>query len=49
MACLALEDVGDAFELLSGEEALPAELISYFEDTHIGIQQGRGEQRKRVL
>ncbi len=38
MACLALEDVGDAFELLSGDEVLPAELISYFEDTHIGIQ-----------
>ncbi len=48
MAFLSLEDVFDAFELLSDDEAIPAELISYFEGTYIGIQRGRGERRRRV-
>ncbi len=43
MAFLPLEDVVDAFELLSDDEAIPAEFISYFEGTYILIQRGRDE------
>ncbi len=46
MAFLPLEDDVDALKLLSDDEAMPAELISYFEGTYIGIQRGRGERRR---
>ncbi len=45
---LPLEDVVDAFGLLSDDEAIPAEFISYFEGTYIGIQRGKGQRRRRV-
>ncbi len=48
MTFLPLEDVVDAFELLSDDEAIPAEFISYFEGTYILIQRGRDERRRRV-
>ncbi len=48
MVFLPLKDVVDAFEVLSDDEAIQAELISYFEFTYIGIQRGRGERRRRV-
>jgi len=48
LAFLPLEDVVDAFELLSDDEVIPAEFITYFEGAYIGIQRGRGERRRRV-
>ncbi len=48
MAFLPLENVVDAFELLSDDEAIPAEFISYVEGTYILIQRGRDERRRRV-
>ena len=48
LAFLPSWDVVDAFELLSDDEDIPIEFISYFEQTYIGVQSGRGVQRRRA-
>ncbi len=48
LAFLPLEDFVDAFELLSDDKVIPAEFITNFEGTYIGIQRGRGKRRRGV-
>ena len=48
LAFLPVLDVADAFELLSDDEDIPIEFVSYFERTYIGVQRGKGIRKRRA-
>ena len=47
LAFLPVEDVEEAYEDLIDDEEIPAEFISYFDLTYIGVVRGRGARRRR--
>ena len=48
LAFLPSEDVDDAFNVLSEDDAIPDEILTYFKGTYIGDFRGRGQNRRRV-
>ena len=48
LAFLPVADVVNGFEELSEDDNIPAEFLSYFELTYIGVMEGRASARRRV-